>query len=56
MKQFLKYIGIILILIGVGVFYAYAKSLQPSNTLLITGLCFVIGGFFAHLFLNRYVH
>lgn len=55
MKQFIKYLGVIAILAGVGVFYAYSVSAHPSNNQLVLGISLVIGGLLGHLLLNKFI-
>ncbi len=55
MKEFLKYLGVIITLIGVCVFIAYALTSTPTNAYLITGLSLVIVGILAQIVLNKYI-
>ena len=49
----LKYLGILILLIGVGVLVVPTLMGSPSNTLLAVGLLLVIFGFFSYIFLNK---
>ncbi len=49
----LKYLGILILLIGVGVLAATTTADTPSNTMLLAGLALVICGYLAHIFFNR---
>lgn len=49
----LKYLGILVLLIGVGVLAATTTADTPSNTMLLAGLALVICGYLAHIFFNR---
>ncbi|MDR1780650.1 MAG: hypothetical protein LBR50_07975 [Tannerella sp.] len=49
----LKYLGIVLLLIGVGVLVVPFLSNSSSNSLLGIGLLLIIVGFFGHILLNR---
>ena len=55
MKEFLKYLGVIIVLIGVCVFVAYAFTSAPTNTYLIVGISLVIAGIVAHVLLNKFI-
>lgn len=55
MKQFIKYLGVIAILAGVGVFYAYSVSSHPTNNQLVLGISLVVGGLLGHLLLNKFI-
>ncbi|MCR5049702.1 MAG: hypothetical protein K6A36_01305 [Paludibacteraceae bacterium] len=52
MKGFLKYLGVIILLLGVAclVVYKYAFS---DNYLLITGILLEAAGIFAYIFINK---
>jgi uncharacterized membrane protein HdeD (DUF308 family) len=50
MKNYLHYIGILLILLGVFILaLTHLSSFACNNTLLITGLLFIITGIVAHI-------
>lgn len=53
MNELLKYVGVIILLIGVGVLAIPFLSGQQSNTMLLVGLFLILGGFFAHIFINK---
>ena len=55
MKELLKYLGIVLILIGVVIFIIYSQTTGAGNGYLWTGLGCVVVGFIAHIYLNKYV-
>ena len=48
-----KYLGVLIILIGVAVLVAPTLTGNPSNTLLMVGLLLIIGGYFSHIVLNK---
>jgi len=49
----LKYLGIIVLLIGVGVLTVPTLIGSPSNTILLTGLAIILVGFIGHIILNK---
>ncbi|HOF98405.1 MAG TPA: hypothetical protein P5157_03245 [Paludibacteraceae bacterium] len=53
MKDFLPYLGSIIILIGVALLAYYQFGGHPSNLILGTAGILMIVGFFTHLFLNK---
>lgn len=53
MNELLKYLGVIILLIGVAVLALPFLSGGQSNTLLLVGLALIIGGFFTHIFINK---
>ncbi len=55
MNELIKYFGVILVIIGVGVlgYYASEGGMIASNTLLVTALVLMIGGMVVHIILNR---
>lgn len=55
MNNFLKYLGVILILIGVAIFVIYSHTQGAGNGYLWSGLACVIIGFIAHIYLNKYI-
>lgn len=55
MNELLKYLGVIILLVGVIILAIPFLSGEQSNTLLLVGLFLVLGGFFAHIFINKKV-
>ena len=55
MKDFLKYLGVLIVILGVCVFIAYALVSHPTNTYLIVGMSCVVVGIVAHVVLNKYI-
>ena len=55
MKEFLKYLGVFLVILGVISFVLYAFSSAPTNTYLIVGLSAVVVGIIAHVLLNKFI-
>jgi len=55
MNELIKYFGVILIIIAVGIlgYYASEGGMIRSNTLLVTSLVLMIGGLVLHIILNR---
>jgi len=49
----LKYLGVLIILIGVAVLIVPTMIGNPSNTFLMVGLLLIIGGYFSHIVLNK---
>ncbi len=49
----LKYLGILILIIGVGMLAATTTIEMGSNTLLLAGLLLIICGYVAHIFFNR---
>ncbi len=52
MKAFLKYLGVILLLIGVVFFVVYQFAVQ-QNWLLVCGLAFEVVGILTYIILNK---
>ena len=52
MNTFLKFLGIILVLLGVCCLVVYRFAL-PSNVLLVTSLILEVAGILAHIILNQ---
>ena len=52
MKAFLKYLGVILLLIGVVFFVVYKFAVQ-QNWLLVCGLAFEVVGILTYIILNK---
>ncbi|MFI3296041.1 MAG: hypothetical protein R3Y59_00240 [bacterium] len=55
MKEIVKYLGVILILIGVGIFFYYSTLVGAHNGLLYGGISCVVGGLIVHILLNKYL-
>lgn len=55
MKAFLKYLGVILLLIGVVFFVVYQYALQ-QNWLLVCGIAFEVIGIVAYIVTNKYIN
>ena len=55
MKTLLKYVGIILVFVGVGILAAYYLGQAQPNNMLLSALVVMIVGLFAHIFLNKYI-
>lgn len=55
MNQFLKYFGIILITLGVGVLGYYAMKTPVSNAPLIFSALLLICGVAVHIIINRII-
>ncbi|MDO5035572.1 MAG: hypothetical protein Q4D93_01260 [Porphyromonas sp.] len=51
--NFLKYLGIILLLIGAGLLIYLGVAGMQSNTLLVVGFALTIVGFLLHIFLDK---
>jgi hypothetical protein len=49
----LKYLGVLVLLIGVGVLTVPTIIGNSSNTLLSVGLLLIIFGYFGHILLNK---
>lgn len=54
MNEFLKYLGVIIALLGVVAFALYYYVFPSNNTCLILGAVALIVGFFAHVLINRF--
>ena len=52
METFLKYLGVILLLVGVLCIVLY-RFMLPQNWLLVCSMVFEVGGIFAFIFINR---
>lgn len=55
MKEILKYLGVLVMLIGVVVLALYHFGDYPGNGLLITAGVLVVVGAAGHILLNKYV-
>ena len=49
----LKYLGVLILLIGVAVLVVPTFIGNPSNTYLMIGLAIILVGFFGHILLNK---
>ena len=49
----LKYLGVLVILIGVAVLLVPTLVGNPSNMKLMIGLALILGGYFCHIILNK---
>ena len=52
MNAFLKYIGVILVVLGVLCLVVY-KYAMPQNWLLISSMVLEVGGILAYIFINK---
>ena len=52
MDSFKKYLGVILLLMGV-VFLVIYKCAAQSNALLVCGMAFEVAGILAYIFINK---
>ncbi len=55
MKTLLKYVGIILVFVGVGILTAYYFGQTQPNSMLLSALVVMVVGLLAHIFLNKYI-
>jgi len=55
MKNFLKYLGSIILLIGTALLTVYYFKNTAENTLLITAGALMVCGLIAHVVINKYV-
>ena len=55
MKEFLKYLGVLIVILGVCVFIAYALVSHPTNTYLIACISVVVVASIALLFLTHMI-
>ena len=53
MKEFLKYLGSILILVGVALLAFYYFGKMPSNVILASAGIIMIIGFITHIIVNK---
>jgi hypothetical protein len=53
MSNVLKYLGVLILLIGVAILAVPAFTGGGNNQVLIIGLCVVIAGFLVHVLLGR---
>lgn len=54
MKTFVKYLGVVLLLIGVAFLVVYNLAL-PQNGMLIAAIAFELLGIFTHILINKYL-
>jgi hypothetical protein len=55
MKDILKNLGLIFIIIGVIVLSVAVFRETQTNTILVISLILIVGGLFGHIFLNKYI-
>lgn len=55
MNDLLKYLGVVIILIGVVIFIVYSQTTGAGNGYLWAGLACVVVGLIAHIYLNKYI-
>lgn len=55
MSAILKYLGVLILIIGVAILAIPSLTGGQSNTLLAVGLVVIIIGYMAHIFLNKKV-
>ncbi|NLX72636.1 MAG: hypothetical protein GXY94_04975 [Bacteroidales bacterium] len=55
MKNFLKYLGIVLIFVGVLLLAIYTFQSHTENTLLLSSMLLVIIGILVHIITNKYI-
>ena len=53
MNEFLKYLGVIVLLIGVAILAVPALTGGMTNSILLTGLTLIIVGYLGHIALNK---
>lgn len=53
MNELIKYVGVIILLIGVAVLAVPFLGGGITNSLLLIGLLLIVAGFFVHIFLNK---
>ena len=51
----LKYLGVLILVIGVVILTVPTIIDKPSNTYLLIGVFLIIGGYLGHIFLNRHI-
>ena len=52
MEAFMKYLGVILLILGVICLVIY-KDAQPENGLLVSGMVLEVAGILAYIFINK---
>ncbi len=55
MKNFVKYLGIILVLIGFIILAISVLNNLTTNSLLLVSLILVVGGLFTYILTNKYI-
>lgn len=55
MKEFLKYLGSILILVGVALLAFYQFGSHPTNTILASAAIIMVVGCVTHIVLNKHI-
>lgn len=55
MKDILKNLGLVFIIIGVVILSIAVFRETQTNTILIVSLILIVGGLFGHIFLNKYI-
>ncbi|MCC8154872.1 MAG: hypothetical protein LIP01_12135 [Tannerellaceae bacterium] len=55
MNGFVKYVGVLVLLIGVAILAIPALTGSITNTLLLVGLGMIIVGYVGHIFINKKV-
>ena len=55
MKEFVKYLGVVLVLAGVVILIVHSQTLGASNSYLVAGMCCVTIGTVAHIIINKFV-
>ncbi len=53
MNKLMRYLGIVIILLGFLCLFAYFLGMMVSNTTLIVAACLMVGGVVAHVILNK---
>lgn len=56
MKELLKNLGVLLVLVGVVILVIYNFVSQPSNAYLWSALACIVVGILGHIFLNKYIN
>jgi len=49
----LKYLGVLILIIGVAVLTVPTIIDKPSNSYLLIGIFLIVGGYLGHIFLNK---
>ncbi len=55
MNELIKFLGVVLILIGVVIFVVYSQTMGAGNGYLVAGSVFVLVGLIAHILINKYL-
>lgn len=53
MKELMKYLGVVILLIGVIILAIPALQGTMNNTILIIGFLVIIGGYLSHIMINK---